>query len=129
MNPKQAEQIEKRTRKEFPEGIAAYGTDALRFTLARGANPGTDQALAEDWIGGSRNFATKLWNATRFAMMNGATVTGDLPALDSLNAIDKWILSRLSETVAEIYRIHKELGHADLDHSSVLLQYLDANEI
>jgi valyl-tRNA synthetase len=83
------------------EFMDKYGADALRFTLARGANPGTDQALAEDWIGGSRNFATKLWNATRFAMMNGATVAGDLPALDSLNAIDKWILSRLSETVSE----------------------------
>ena len=83
------------------EFMDKYGADALRFTLARGANPGTDQALAEDWIGGSRNFATKLWNATRFAMMNGATVSGDLPAIDSLNAIDKWILSRLSETVAE----------------------------
>jgi valyl-tRNA synthetase len=84
------------------EFMDKYGADALRFTLARGANPGTDQALAEDWIGGSRNFATKLWNATRFAMMNGATVSGDLPSLDSLNAIDKWILSRLSETVSEV---------------------------
>jgi valyl-tRNA synthetase len=83
------------------EFMDKYGADALRFTLARGANPGTDQALAEDWIGGSRNFATKLWNATRFAMMNGATVSGDLPPLESLNAIDKWILSRLSETVIE----------------------------
>ena len=84
------------------EFMDKYGADALRFTLARGANPGTDQALAEDWIGGSRNFATKLWNATRFAMMNGATVAGDLPTVDSLNAIDKWILSRLSETVSEV---------------------------
>jgi valyl-tRNA synthetase len=84
------------------EFMDKYGADALRFTLARGGNPGTDQALAEDWIGGSRNFATKLWNATRFAMMNGATVSGDLPSLDSLNAIDKWILSRLSETVSEV---------------------------
>jgi valyl-tRNA synthetase len=84
------------------EFMDKYGADALRFTLARGANPGTDQALAEDWIGGSRNFATKLWNATRFAMMNGATVSGELPSLDSLNAIDKWILSRLSETVSEV---------------------------
>jgi len=84
------------------EFMDKYGADALRFTLARGANPGTDQALAEDWIGGSRNFATKLWNATRFAMMNGATVEGELPAVDSLNAIDKWILSRLSETVSEV---------------------------
>ena len=83
------------------EFMDKYGADALRFTLARGANPGTDQALAEDWIGGSRNFATKLWNATRFAMMNGATANGDLPPVESLNAIDKWILSRLSETVQE----------------------------
>ena len=84
------------------EFMDKYGTDALRFTLARGANPGKDQALAEDWIGGSRNFATKLWNATRFAMMNGATIEGELPALESLTAIDRWILSRLSETIFEV---------------------------
>ncbi|CAN2207568.1 ValS Valyl-tRNA synthetase [Candidatus Nanopelagicaceae bacterium] len=83
------------------EFIDKYGADALRFTLARGSNPGKDQALAEDWIAGSRNFATKLWNATRFAMMNGATVEGPLPDVDSLSAIDKWILSRLSETTSE----------------------------
>jgi valyl-tRNA synthetase len=83
------------------EFIDKYGADALRFTLARGSNPGKDQALTEDWIAGSRNFATKLWNATRFAMMNGATVDGPMPAIDSLSAIDKWILSRLSETTAE----------------------------
>jgi len=83
------------------EFIDKYGADALRFTLARGSNPGKDQALAEDWIAGSRNFATKLWNATRFAMMNGATVTGPLPAVESLSDIDKWVLSRLSETTAE----------------------------
>ena len=81
--------------------IDKYGADALRFTLARGSNPGKDQALAEDWIAGSRNFATKLWNATRFAMMNNANVEGKLPDVNSLNAIDKWILSRLSETTAE----------------------------
>jgi valyl-tRNA synthetase len=83
------------------EFIDKYGADALRFTLARGSNPGKDQALAEDWIAGSRNFATKLWNATRFAMMNGATVEGPLPVVDTLSAIDKWILSRLSETTSE----------------------------
>ncbi|CAN2211268.1 ValS Valyl-tRNA synthetase [Candidatus Nanopelagicaceae bacterium] len=84
------------------EFMDKYGADALRFTLARGANPGTDQALAEDWIGGSRNFATKLWNATRFAMMNGATVSGQLPEVSKLNAIDRWILSRLSETLRDV---------------------------
>jgi valyl-tRNA synthetase len=83
------------------EFIDKYGADALRFTLARGSNPGKDQALAEDWIAGSRNFATKLWNATRFAMMNGASIEGPVPPVDSLSAIDKWILSRLSETTTE----------------------------
>lgn len=83
------------------EFIEKYGADALRFTLARGSHPGKDQALAEDWIAGSRNFATKLWNATRFAMINGATIDGPLPATNSLSDIDKWILSRLAETTAE----------------------------
>jgi valyl-tRNA synthetase len=69
--------------------------------LARGANPGTDQALAEEWVGGSRNFATKLWNATRFAMMNGANIEGALPESAELNAIDRWILSRLNETIRD----------------------------
>ncbi|CAB4596273.1 unannotated protein [freshwater metagenome] len=84
------------------EFMDKYGADALRFTLARGANPGPDQALAEDWIGGSRNFATKLWNATRFAMMNGANVSGALPEASTLNAVDRWILSRLSETLRDV---------------------------
>ncbi|MEY4087016.1 MAG: hypothetical protein RIU70_126, partial [Actinomycetota bacterium] len=83
------------------EFIDKYGADALRFTLARGSNPGKDQALAEDWIAGSRNFATKLWNATRFAMMNGATIEGPLPSIETLSDIDKWVLSRLAETTAE----------------------------
>ncbi|MEJ6574005.1 MAG: valine--tRNA ligase [Actinomycetes bacterium] len=84
------------------EFMDKYGSDALRFTLARGANPGTDQAIAEEWIGGSRNFATKLWNASRFAIMNGANVDGEVPAFDSLNAIDQWILTRLDETVEAV---------------------------
>ncbi len=84
------------------EFMDKYGSDALRFTLAKGANPGTDQALAEDWIAGSRNFATKLWNASRFAMMNGANVAGDLPARSDLNAIDNWILSRLDQTISQV---------------------------
>ena len=84
------------------EFMDRYGADALRFTLARGANPGTDQALAEEWVGGSRNFATKLWNATRFALMNGANIDRPLPKPSELSAIDSWILSRCNETVAEV---------------------------
>jgi len=83
------------------EFMDKYGSDALRFTLARGANPGADQALAEEWIAGARNFATKLWNATRFAMLNGANVEGELPEFSNLNVIDQWILTRLNETIKE----------------------------
>ena len=83
------------------EFMDKYGSDALRFTLARGANPGADQALAEEWIAGARNFATKLWNATRFAMLNGANVEGELPEFSTLNVIDQWILTRLNETIKE----------------------------
>ena len=81
------------------EFMDKYGSDALRFTLANGANPGTDQALAEDWIAGSRNFATKLWNAARFAIMNGANIDGKLPEFTKLDDINKWILTRLDETI------------------------------
>jgi valyl-tRNA synthetase len=94
------------------EFMDKYGSDALRFTLAKGANPGTDQALAEDWIAGSRNFATKLWNASRFAMMNGANVEGNLPARADLNAIDNWILSRLDQTVSEVDELFEKYEFA-----------------
>ncbi|MGX6605049.1 valine--tRNA ligase [Micromonosporaceae bacterium Da 78-11] len=82
--------------------IDRFGADATRFTLARGANPGSDVPVSEEWCQGSRNFCNKLWNATRFAMMNGATVTGDLPPAASLNALDRWILSRLQHVTAEV---------------------------
>jgi valyl-tRNA synthetase len=84
------------------EFMDKYGSDALRFTLARMANPGSDQALAEEWIGGSRNFATKLWNASRFAMMNGANIEGPLPEYSSLTVIDQWILTRLNQTIEAV---------------------------
>jgi valyl-tRNA synthetase len=82
--------------------INRYGADATRFTLARGANPGSDVPVSEEWCQGSRNFCNKLWNATRFALMNGATVEGDLPPASELSTIDKWVLSRLQHTVAEV---------------------------
>ena len=94
------------------EFMDKYGSDALRFTLARGANPGTDQAIAEEWIGGSRNFATKLWNASRFAIMNGANVDGELAAFDSLNAIDQWILTRLDEILESVDQLLEKFEFA-----------------
>ena len=94
------------------EFMDKYGSDALRFTLAKGANPGTDQALAEDWVAGSRNFATKLWNASRFAMMNGANVDGDLPARSELNAIDNWILTRLDQSISQVDELFEKYEFA-----------------
>ena len=94
------------------EFMDKYGSDALRFTLARGANPGTDQALAEDWVGGSRNFATKLWNATRFAMLNGASVAGAMPKRAELTAIDSWILTRLDQTITEADELFEKFEFA-----------------
>ncbi|WP_020522310.1 valine--tRNA ligase [Catelliglobosispora koreensis] len=80
--------------------IDRFGADATRFTLAKGANPGADVPVSEEWCQGSRNFCNKLWNATRFALMNGAHVEGDLPA--ELSTVDKWILSRLQHTIADV---------------------------
>jgi valyl-tRNA synthetase len=82
--------------------IDRYGADATRFTLARGANPGSDVPISEEWCQGSRNFCNKLWNATRFALMNGATVDGPLPDPAELSTVDRWILSRLQHVIAEV---------------------------
>ena len=88
--------------------IESYGADALRFTLARGANPGIDVPVSEDWVKGSRNFVTKVWNATRFALMAGATTTTDLPPREQLSGPDRWILSRLTAVVEEVDRYFED---------------------
>ncbi len=94
------------------EFMDKYGSDALRFALARGANPGADQALADEWIAGARNFATKVWNATRFAIMNGATVEGELPARADLNHVDTWILDLLDRTIEEVDSLYEKFEFA-----------------
>ncbi|CAB1042713.1 valine--tRNA ligase [Corynebacterium diphtheriae] len=76
--------------------VERFGADALRFTLARGANPGVDLPVGEDSAHSSRNFATKLFNATKFALINGAEV-GTLPERSELTDADRWILDRLEE--------------------------------
>lgn len=81
--------------------VERFGADALRFTLARGANPGVDLPVGEDSAQSSRNFATKLYNATKFALMNGARV-GDLPAREELSDADRWILDRLEQVRAQV---------------------------
>ncbi|MFJ9433661.1 valine--tRNA ligase [Streptomyces sp. NPDC101490] len=94
-----------------------YGSDALRFTLAKGANPGVDVPIGEDWVQASRNFANKIWNATRFAMMNGATIEGPLPDASDMSATDRWILSRLNETVAQVDAYYEDFQFAKLSES------------
>ena len=79
--------------------VEKFGADALRFTLARGASPGGDLSIGEDHARASRNFATKLFNATRFALMNGAA-PAPLPA--DLTDADRWILGRLEEVRADV---------------------------
>ncbi len=81
--------------------IDRFGADATRFTLARGATPGGDVAISEDWVAGARNFCNKLWNATRFALLNGAVCTGGWPDPQALPVPDRWILSRLAAVIAE----------------------------
>ncbi len=77
-----------------------YGTDALRFALIRGANPGGDVPLAEEWVSGARNFANKLWNLGRFVLSSvpEGTKPEDLPAGDQRGLADRWLLSRLERT-------------------------------
>ncbi|WP_406528924.1 valine--tRNA ligase [Streptomyces sp. I8-5] len=94
-----------------------YGSDALRFTLARGANPGVDVPIGEEWVQGSAKFSNKIWNATRFALMNGATIEGELPAADEMSVTDRWILSRLNRTVAEVDAYYDDFQFSKLSEA------------
>jgi valyl-tRNA synthetase len=83
------------------EWVEIFGADALRFTLARGASPGGDMSIGEDHARASRNFATKLFNATRFALMNGAA-PAPLPGDEDLTEADRWILGELAKTISAV---------------------------
>ncbi|KRG69641.1 valine--tRNA ligase [Pseudoxanthomonas dokdonensis] len=106
MQPKMAEKIEKATRREFPDGIIAHGADALRFTIAALATHGRDIKFDMSRAEGYKNFCNKLWNATRFVLMNTADVRIDAatgqPALPpALTDAERWILARLAKASAD----------------------------
>jgi valyl-tRNA synthetase len=108
IQPHLRERIERLTRKNFQNGITAFGTDALRFTFASVATQGRDIKFDAGRLEGYRNFCNKLWNAARYVLMNtedkDCGVTGEL----ELNAADRWIVSRLNETAAEVDAAFKE---------------------
>ena len=107
MNPKNAAQIEKRTRKEFPNGIPAFGTDALRFTFASLASPGRDIKFDLQRCEGYRNFCNKLWNATRFVLMHCDAY--DINASDEHRSQpDRWMVSKLQRGEAAVARAFAE---------------------
>ncbi|AXA32950.1 valine--tRNA ligase [Francisella adeliensis] len=110
MQPQMKAKIEKATRKEFPEGINAYGSDAVRFTFAALASTSRDISFDTPRVEGYRNFCNKLWNASRFVMMN----LDDYKVCDNyeLNVADKWIWSTLNNAVAEV---HKQLANYRFD--------------
>ncbi|ALE01769.1 valine--tRNA ligase [Candidatus Pseudothioglobus singularis] len=116
MQPKLAEKIQKQTKKEFPDGIPSFGTDAIRFTFTALASFGRDIKFDLKRVEGYRNFCNKLWNASRFVLMNLDSKSINFDA--ELSSQDKWILSRLQKVKTEV---EKHLADYRLDLMSQTL--------
>ena len=104
LQPKMAKKIEKSTRKEFPDGISAYGTDALRFTFYSIATRSRTIRFDMNRVDGYRNFCNKLWNASNFAFMNTLEHVDDnfMTADANINVVDRWIMSELQRTIGAV---------------------------
>ena len=100
MQPQMAPAIEKATRKDFPDGLQAFGCDALRFTFAALATTGRDIRFDLGRIEGNRNFCNKLWNAARYVLMS--TSGHEITAVEASSAADRWIMSRLNRLNSDV---------------------------
>lgn len=107
MQPGMAEKIEKNTQKQYPEGITSHGTDALRFTYSAIASYGREIRFDLGRLEGYRNFCNKLWNASRYVLMNtDGQDTGVENKIFTLSLPDKWILSRLQHTTKLVHEAY-----------------------
>ena len=123
MQPQMAPAIEKATRKEFPDGIPAFGTDALRFTFAALATTGRDIRFDLGRIEGNRNFCNKLWNAARFVLMQ--TENEAVQDSGEIGLIDRWIISRMNRMIATV---EEHLAGYRLDLAAQVLYEFTWNE-
>lgn len=130
MQPHLAEKVEKATRKEFTDGIPAFGTDAMRFTFASLASTGRDINFDLERVEGYRNFCNKIWNAARYVLMNTenedcGTKTGAKSGNVELSLADRWIFSRMQQTEKQV---NDSFAHYRFDHAAQAIYEFTWNE-